>query len=140
MINAKLGEVLSHLRTATANLESKQNVSLEEYLTNWEARDVVERELEKAVQCCIDLGARLTSLRGWRRASDNHEVFDVLAENGVIEAGLANRVKPLVGLRNVLAHEYRGIRNQEVHRHLTTSTEVLREFASRIAAYCARNA
>jgi len=140
VINSKIGEVLSHLRTAIGNLESKQTVSLEAYLSNWETRDIVERELEKAAQCCIDIGARLISVRGWRRASDNHGVFDVLAENQVIHADLARRTKQLVGLRNVLAHEYRSIRNDEVHRVLLACAPPLREFAASVAEYCSRDA
>ena len=135
MINSKLAEVLSHLRAAVGRLESKQTVSVDDYLADWETRDVVERELVKAVQCCIDMGARLIALRGWRRPGDNHEVFDVLAEHGVVGCELAGRVKQLVGLRNVLAHEYRRIRNEEVHRHLMASTTVLRDLAARIAEH-----
>ena len=139
MINSKIGEILSHLRTTIANLESKQAVPLEDYLSNWETRDIVERELEKATQCCIDIGARLVSLRGWRSASDNHEVFDVLAENGVIHTELARRSKQLVGLRNVLAHEYRSIRNDEVHRLLLACPPLLREFAASVVEYCSKD-
>ena len=139
MINSKIGEILSHLRTTIANLESKQAVPLEDYLSNWETRDIVERELEKAAQCCIDIGARLISVRGWRRASDNHGVFDVLAENRVIHSELARLTKQLVGLRNVLAHEYRSIRNDEVHRLLLACTPLLREFAASVAEYCSKD-
>ena len=136
MIIARDGEMLSRLRTTIGNLESKQTVSLEDCLSNWETRDIVERELEKAAQCCIDIGARLISVRGWRRASDNHGVFDVLTENQVIDSELARRTKQLVGLRNVLAHEYRSIGNDEVHRLLLACSPVLREFAACVAEYC----
>ena len=136
MINSKLTEVLAHLRAAVGNLESKQALSLDEYLGDWQTRDIIEREIEKAVQCCVDIGARLIALRGWRRAGNNHEILDILAENGVIGTELARRVKQLVGLRNVLAHEYRRIRNEEVHRHLLASPAVLREFAARIVEHC----
>lgn len=139
MINSKIAEIVAHLRTAVRNLESKQGVPLAQYVSDWEARDIVERELEKGVQCCIDIGARLVSLAGWRRASDYHEVFDVLAENGVIPSDVASRIKELVGLRNVLAHEYRRIRNEEVHRHLMASVPPLRQFAACIAEYCERD-
>ena len=139
MISSTIGEILSHLRATIGNLESKQTVSLEDYLSNWETRDIVERELEKATQRCINVGARLISVRGWRRASDNHEVFDVLVENQVIHAELARRTKQLVGLRNVLAHEYRSIRNDEVHRLLLACTPLLRDFATSVAEYCSKD-
>ena len=44
----------------------------------------------------------------------------------------------IIGLRNVLAHQYRQIRNEEVHRHLMGSASLLREFAASIVAFFER--
>lgn len=42
-------------------------------------------------------------------------------------------MKELTGLRNVLAHEYRRIRDEEVYRHLQTAPATLHAFAKDIA-------
>ncbi len=131
--NHRILSILEHLREAVGRLEEKQQLALEEYLRSWSEQDIVERELEKAVQACLDAGARMIAINQWERPVDNHGVFDVLAAHDVIESGPAQSLKELVGLRNILAHEYRNIRDDEVYRHLRNATTVLRNFAGAVA-------
>jgi len=137
LINSKIGDILDHLRQTIARLRSEGGLSIEEYLSQWKARDVIEREMEKAVQCCIDAGARLIALRGFRRARDNHDIFDVLAEQDVLPRPLAAELKDLVGLRNLLAHEYRRIEDEKVFRHFQDCPALCEQFARAVTAYLA---
>jgi len=137
LINGKIAEILDHLDQTTCRLRAKAVVSLQEYLSQWELRDVIEREMEKAVQCCTDAGARLIALRGFRRARDNHDIFDVLAEQGVLPRPLAARLRELVGLRNLLAHEYRRIEDEKVFRHFQDCPALCEQFARAVATYLA---
>ncbi len=132
--NHKLISILEHLRQAIQHLEAKQKLQLEEYLNRWDERDIVERELTKAIQSCLDCGARMIAENEWERPDDNHGIFDVLAVHEVVTAEIATDMKELTGLRNVLAHEYRRIRDDEVYRHLQSAPSVLKKFARTIAA------
>ena len=131
--NDRLFSILDHLREAGRHLETKQSLTRTEFLQDWEQEDIVERELEKAVQSCIDCGTRIIAEKGWERAEDNHEVFDILAKHGVIPAKLAQEIKELVGLRHILAHEYRHVRAEEVYRHLQNCPPIFWAFARAIA-------
>ncbi len=131
--NHRIIVILEHLREAVARLEEKQQLAIDECLRSWSEQDIVEREQEKAVQACLDAGVRMIAMKQWERPDDNHGIFDVLAAHDVIESGLAQPLKELVGLRNILAHEYRNIRDEEVYHHLQNATAVLRSFAGAVA-------
>jgi uncharacterized protein YutE (UPF0331/DUF86 family) len=135
--NEVIKELLALLAQATKNLKSKQKVSLEEYLEpkNWELRDVVEREMERAIQSCIDMGTRLISQEGFPKAEDYHHIFNILFQEKVISANLAKKMKEMVGFRNLLIHEYRRIKHEEVYRHLQKDIPIFREFSHTIIKY-----
>lgn len=133
--NHKLVSILEHLRQAIQHLETKQQLQMKEYLNMWDERDIVERELTKGIQSSLDCGARMIAENGWERPDDNHGILDVLAAHEVVTAEIATNMKELTGLRNVLAHEYRRIRDDEVYQHLQSAPSILKEFARAIASY-----
>jgi uncharacterized protein YutE (UPF0331/DUF86 family) len=69
-------------------------------------RDVVERNLQIAVQCCIDISHRIGSREGSRKLVDDMKAMLVLGELGVLPPSFARRLAPLASLRNILAREY----------------------------------
>ena len=81
-------------------------------------RDIVERNLEIAAQCCIDVSHRVISLQRAQQPHDYHEAILRLGELGILDPDLARRLAPVSGLRNVLAHEYIGVDWDEVIRSL----------------------
>ena len=68
-------------------------------------RDIVERNLQIAAQCCIDVSHRIGSREGSRRIVDDIKTIQVLGELGVLPAAFARRLAPLATLRNLLARE-----------------------------------
>ncbi|MFQ5791803.1 MAG: DUF86 domain-containing protein [Acidobacteriota bacterium] len=72
-------------------------------------RDVylkAERCLEVIIQAMLDIGNHIISDRQFRRPHRYDEIFEILGDNGVIDPGLAHKLRGLSGLRNILAHAY----------------------------------
>ena len=69
-------------------------------------RDIVERNLEVAAQCCLDIAHRVVALEGALKPRDDYESVLRLGELGVLPAAFAARLAPIAGLRNVLVHGY----------------------------------
>jgi uncharacterized protein YutE (UPF0331/DUF86 family) len=69
-------------------------------------RDIVERNLEIAAQCCIDISHRIISLEGARKPVDYYDAILSMGELGVLPAEFARHLPPLAGFRNILVHEY----------------------------------
>lgn len=134
-LNEKIQKLLQHLDVCIQMLESKRSATLNEYIQARELQDIVEREFQKAIQNCIDIGARLISIRGFRPPKDYGDVFEIISEQGVIDDHCCTVMKELAGLRNIIVHEYRDIDHDEVHRHLQNNLDILRTFARQVSSW-----
>jgi len=94
--------------------------------------------VQASAQVCIDLANHVIASSGWRTAKDFRDAFTVLEENGVLEAGLASRLRKLAGLRNLLVHGYEDIDDSLVHQSLGRDLDDLNAFAQAIAALVER--
>lgn len=66
----------------------------------------MERNLEVALQACIDIGKMIIKREGLRETGDNKGVFVVLAENGIISENSLKFLLPMAGTGNVLVYGY----------------------------------
>ena len=98
---AKLDELdgyLDELRTIAPR-------DIEEY-ARIEKKRSCERLVQMAVEATIDACAMLvTGLRLGLPAEEN-DLFEKLARRGVISGGMAETLKRMKGMRNILVHEY----------------------------------
>jgi len=129
-VRSKLGKLEEYLR----GLDEKKGVSKEEYLEDRDLQDIVERRFEKAIQASIDVASHIVSAEGFREARDYGDLFVVLGEEDVIDEDLDSKMVEMAGFRNVLAHEYSGIDDERVYRHLD-NLERFREFARQVHAF-----
>lgn len=91
--------------------------------------------VQASAQICIDLANHLISSEGWRVPRDFRDAFTVLEERGIIEAGLAERMRAMVGLRNRLVHLYAEVNDSRVHTALREGLGDLDAFARAIAGF-----
>lgn len=133
--NEIVRNLIQIIEEGISHLKEQQKMTYEEYARDWRAQDVVEREFQKTIQACIDIGARLIALRSFRRADDYHEIFVILSQEGVIPYNFVEQMKEMVGFRNVLVHEYRRIRTEEVYRHLQESLSIFEKFTNHVVTF-----
>jgi uncharacterized protein YutE (UPF0331/DUF86 family) len=115
-------------------LEPLQERSRAEFDADPYLRDIAERNLEVAAQCCIDISHRIISLEQAKKPADSHESVLRLAELGILDAEFARRIAPIAGFRNILVHEYLGLDWDEVYRHLQHLDDLL-QFADSIGRW-----
>jgi len=113
-IERRLDELSERLR----RLEPLREKPLDEFLQDAYLRDIVERNLEIAIQCCIDIANRLISLEQAPKPRDSYESILRLGELGVLPGAFARELAPMAGFRNILAHEYLAIDWDLVYEHL----------------------
>lgn len=135
MRNSIVNELISHLNEVLTRLEGHRSIELDEYLTDWDKQQIVERGLHRSVQACIDIGARIIAQHDFKHAEGYHKIFDILASQGVLPNSFLPKIHEMVGLRNALVHEYRRIEHSEVFRHLQESLSILRNFANYIHCF-----
>lgn len=81
-------------------------------------RDIVERNLEIAAQCCIDIRHRVISLQDARKPVDYYEAISLMGELRVLPPDFARSLAPIAGFRNILVHEYLSVDWDYVYDHL----------------------
>ena len=112
-------------------LEPLRAKSLEELLDDPYLQDIVERNLEVAAQCCLDIANRIISLGAARKPRDYYEGIIRLGEIGVLPAEFARRFAPIAGFRNILVHEYLDLDWDEIYANLQALDD-LYVFAKRV--------
>ena len=109
---------LDELNERLARLEPLRGKKREEFDADPYLRDIVERNLEISVQCCIDICHRIIVLGNARKPIDYYEAILMMGDLGVLSADFARRLAPLAGFRNILIHEYLGIDWDHVYKNL----------------------
>ncbi len=93
--------------------KSKKEFYQDEYL-----KDIVERNLEVAIQSCIDIANRIISLIDLEKPKDYYESITILGKENILPYDFAQKFAPIAGFRNILIHEYLDIDWEEVYNNL----------------------
>jgi len=125
---------LDELNERLARLRPLQKKTRAEFDQDPYLRDIVERNLEIAAQCCIDVSHRIISLEGARKPVDYYDAILSMGELGVLSPEFARHLAPLAGFRNVLVHEYVSVDWDEVYRSLH-NLEDLERFAASVGRW-----
>lgn len=97
-------------------------------------RDIAERNLEVAAQCCLDICHRIIALEGARKPRDYRDAILRMGELGVLPPDFATQLAPIAGFCNILIHEYLLIDWDEVYQNLQNLDD-LHQFVAYIRAW-----
>lgn len=90
--------------------------------------------VQTAAQICIDLANHVIASGGHRVPRDYGDAFRVLAEVGVLDGDLAERMVALAGMRNLIVHLYAEVDDDRLARAVRHGgLDDLSTFATRIA-------
>jgi uncharacterized protein YutE (UPF0331/DUF86 family) len=110
---------------------SQQIASFQDYQGSSNAKDVAERNLQVAIEACLDIGKIIISNEGLEEPKDNKGIFVVLAKAGIIYPQTLAFLVPMAGTRNILVHGYDRIDDSLVYgilkRHTDDFIQFLRE-------------
>lgn len=96
-----------------------------------DATDAVVLHLWQAVQVVIDVATSLCVGRGLGVPRTYADAFRALADDGLIERGLADRLARAAGFRNLVVHAYADLDLVRVHEAASTGPADLRAFLGR---------
>ena len=127
VIDARLRELSRRLGRVAA----RRPASARDLAANEDLQDILARNLEVAIQTCIDVAYHVCGAYGVVPTTAA-EAFSELAKRGLIERRLAARLQPAVGFRNVLVHQYTDIDWKIVMQVLRTGTRDLAAFGKAV--------
>ena len=109
----------------------KEFSSFNEYQASLDAKDIAERNLQVAIEACLDIGKIIISDKKLNEPKDNKGIFVVLAEGGIISHKSLDFLLPMAGARNILVHGYDkvddGLIYGVIKSHLDDFAKFLRE-------------
>jgi uncharacterized protein YutE (UPF0331/DUF86 family) len=129
VIDARLRELSRRL----ARVEKRKPLSARRLALDEDLQDIVARNLELAIQACVDIAVHVCGACGEVPAGAA-DAFDALARRGLIARTLAQRLRLAVGFRNVLAHEYAEVDWKIVVRVATREARDLGAFGKAMVA------
>jgi uncharacterized protein YutE (UPF0331/DUF86 family) len=122
------------IRDAVARIRDVVPETPAAFLADRTAREVVTLNLFLALQETIGLATHWLADEGVSVPDSYGDVFSTLAERGVIEAGLGERLRAAAGLRNLVAHQYGVLDFTRVHAVARTELGDLLLFCEQLTA------
>ena len=97
---------LADLELYVSQISEYRDITVEQYRRDWKTQRIVERTLQMAIETCADIANHVIADRGLRVPATYAEAFEVLAEAGLLDAGLREAMIRMSQFRNVIVHQY----------------------------------
>ena len=105
--------------------------SFSEYQSSPDYKDIAERNIQVAIESCLDIAKIVISSMELPEPKDNKGVFTVLAEAGILSNESLKFLVPMAGTRNVLVHGYDKVEDSIIYgvikQHLKDFAVFLKE-------------
>ncbi len=126
---------LADLAVRVARLRTFQAMSAEELRKDWVKLGVVERLLQTAIQNVIDIGAHVLADLGDNAWDEYRDIPERLAAHGVLPAELVPSLRAMIGLRNILVHQYLDVDVEKISAVLRKNLDDFDRFAVAMVNY-----
>ena len=102
-------------------------------------RLAMERRLQTAIECCIDISFHIISGEALGVVEHHKDALFLLGTKGIINKELAGRLADATDMRNVLVHGYDHIDLNEFYKAITEDLKDLKDFSSQISDFLEKN-
>ena len=131
---AVLARKVAAIRDAVGRIREVLPETPQAFLADRTAREVVTFNLFLALQDTIALATHWLADEGVAVPDTYGDIFSTLAERGVIDAALGDRLRAAAGLRNLVAHQYGVLDFTRVHAVARVELDDLLTFCDNLAA------
>ena len=128
-------EKLRHIRAALQRIADKNPRSRDELFGNPDTQDVVLRNMQNALQGCLDIASHIVADEGWGQPTRSTDFLKILGERKVIPAPSAQSLVRLIKFRNILVHEYTSLDLDKTWQAVSLGASELESFCRSIAAW-----
>lgn len=104
----------------------------DELETNFTRQDSVILNLQRACEASIDAAMHLVRVRKLGVPQESREAYDMLCDSGIIDATLRDRLKAMIGFRNIAVHDYRKLNLAVVRSIIETRLDDFRTFGEAV--------
>lgn len=119
---------LNQLSTSINKIERFKEISLEEFLKDDIIQDVVEYNLFIAINMMIDIATHIVVDNNMGSPETLGEAFKILNKEKYLNDEETKVYRNMVGLRNILSHEYINIDKKIIYRILKNNLIDIKKF------------
>ena len=131
----RLVSCIRELSDTLDDWERYRGISLEQFRSDRDTRNMVLHAMLVSVQSSIDIATEIIAMKGLRRPQSYRDTFGILAEEGILSPELARPLADLAGFRNVLVHIYWDLDLVQVYGILQRDLPRLQEFLSEMKTF-----
>ena len=129
MVNIEvIKQRLNQLSTSLNKIERFKEVSLEEFLKDDIIQDVVEYNLFIAINMMIDIATHIVVDNNMGNPETLGEAFNILNREKYLNDKETKVYRNMIGLRNILSHEYVNIDKNIIHSILRNNLIDIKKF------------
>ncbi|MFT8323435.1 MAG: DUF86 domain-containing protein [Bacillus sp. (in: firmicutes)] len=100
-------------------------------LTDYTKQDSIILNIQRACEACIDLAMHIVAEERLGLPQTSRDAFDMLEEAAIITKEITQRMKAMVGFRNIAVHDYQTINTeilkQILEKHLDDFTHYTKQ-------------
>lgn len=112
---------INAIRHNMKRIEQYKDIPLEQFLKNDDMKDIVAHNFFIMLQHIIDLGTHIISDENMEEPVFVSDIANILVKENVLDDNLVKPMKSMIGLRNIIAHEYGDIDFKIIHKIITSS-------------------
>jgi uncharacterized protein YutE (UPF0331/DUF86 family) len=130
-----IDQKLESLRRCLGRIQEKFPAKVDELQANFDLQDIIALNLSRAVQLTVDIGSHIIASMNMPAPETMGQTFEILAQQNVLPAQVADQLKKSVGFRNIAVHNYEAINWQIVHSIVSEHLQDFTEFAKAVAQW-----
>jgi uncharacterized protein YutE (UPF0331/DUF86 family) len=115
-------------------LKGMQSTPLDVFLKDKILIGSAKYYLQVSIECCLDVANHVIAAEHFRAPQDYADSFNVLEENGIVEAQEGMKLRQMAKFRNRLVHLYGDIDDAYVHEFILNRLDDIVKFKSTIAS------
>jgi len=123
------------LRIYLKELEKFKDISWREFSLSLENQWKVFHGLQLSIQIVIDIGNHVLAVIGENQIEGYTDIIDKLGERNIIPVEFAQSIRSMVGLRNILVHEYVSIDLNKIYDILQNNLDDFYKFIEYVEDY-----
>lgn len=129
---------LATLRTNVRRLAAITAAGKERFIADEDLHLKGERCLHLCLQAILDVGTHIVAAETLERPAGYEEVVPALARAGVLGRDLADRLRGVAGLRNILVHDYLKVDHGLLFANVEAGLSDFEAFAAAIDTFLGR--
>lgn len=101
-----------------------------ENLNNFTKQDSIILNIQRVAEACIDMAMHIVAEKSYGIPQNSRDAFDLLQNNGFVTMDLCNKLKAMVGFRNIAVHDYQNINVNIVEKVIESHLDDIKVFTS----------